>query len=392
MSKILHLSYDLRPAISTTAVRNLIRAADDQFENFSVDLLRVSNLNTEMIKETKKNYFEVNSFGLPYSLFLISSLNRAYNKLLFSFRRKKIDIKQFNAIHAHKLTYEGYIAYKLSLLTGAPLLITLRQTDFSILKYRPDLRFKYKRILKHASVVFYIVPGMKHLIRTLLGSDFYELCLRNKMTYLPNIVERDIETNIPDFYDEERFVTILRMTKKSVKRKNIKRLFEALSKIKDLNWSLDVIGSGNYSDKLLKMASDLDIDERISFLGEIPNEEIDKYYSRSLAFLMPSLSESFGMVYAEALLNGTPILYSKGVLGFDGVFNDIGIAVDPFSVNSISEGIRNLIYQNRKYREHIKNLKEDGSLKIFSAENIAKVYGKAVENVLSLSNENSILK
>lgn len=392
MIKVLHLSYDLRKKISTTAVRNLIEASNDYFENYSVDLLRVVNLNDEKTNPTDKNYVEINSFGLPFSLFIISSLERAYKKITAYFHSKNIKMSEFNIIHAHKLTYEGVIGYKISKQTKAPLLITLRQTDFGILKYRPDLRNRYRKILKHASSVFYIVPGMKDLIKTVLGSDFYELHLRRKMVYLPNIVEREIDDNLPYAYDEERFVTILRMTKKSVKRKNIKRLFEALSEIQDLNWTLDVIGSGPYSDEIKKMAEDNKIDERISFLGEIPNSEIDQYYTRSLAFLMPSLSESFGMVYAEALLNGTPILYSKGVLGFDGVFNDIGVACDPFSVSSIAHGIRDLIYKNRKYRENIKKLKAEGALDIFSSEHIGRIYSTAIGKLTSISNENTIIR
>jgi len=64
------------------------------------------------------------------------------------------------------------------------------------------------------------------------------------------------------------------------------------------------------------------------------------------------------MVYAESLLNGTPILYSKGVLGFDGVFSGVGSAVDPWSVESIREGIREVLIKNENYRSNIRNLQK----------------------------------
>ena len=66
---------------------------------------------------------------------------------------------------------------------------------------------------------------------------------------------------------------------------------------------------------------------------------------RLRAFVMPSFSETFGMVYAEALLNGTPILYSKDT-GFDGLFDNVGVVVDPHSLVSIGEGLRKIVQKN----------------------------------------------
>ncbi len=144
---------------------------------------------------------------------------------------------------------------------------------------------------------------------------------------------------------------------------------------------MNLIGSGEFSGKIEIWSKQYKIHDRINFLGEVNNQEISSYYSEACAFIMPSLMESFGMVYAESLLNGTPILYSKGVLGFEGVFSGVGAAVDPWSIESIQEGIRNILTQNENYRRNIKNLAESGAFDIFNRQFIGARYIEAINDL-----------
>jgi hypothetical protein len=374
---ILHISYDLRPSISTTAVRSLIEAAAGEFNNISVDLMRVASLSNEHIINHGEKYLEINSFGLPLSLFLISNLKRAGEKI-FSTIKFNNDI---DLIHAHKLTYEGYIGYIYARKFNIPLVLTLRQTDFELYKYRPDLRNIFREIIKYSSKIFYIVPGMKRLLIKQTGEDFYRQFVESKMVYLPNIVEGKHAIGFKKEYKRNNLLTVLRMTKSSVRRKNIKRLLSALSGIKDIDWKLNIIGSGEYLNKVEEWTEHFKLRDRINFLGKVDNQEINSFYSEAGAFILPSLMESFGMVYAESLLNGTPILYSKGVLGFEGVFNGVGPAVDPWSVESIRDGIRDVLTENEKYRRNIKKLAESGSFNIFKPVYIGERYIESLKGI-----------
>jgi len=374
---ILHISYDLRPSICTTAVRSLIESASKIYDNISIDLMRVTSPSKEHVVGRGENYYEINSFGLPLGILLTANLKRAGVKIFNTINlNRNIDI-----IHAHKLTFEGYIGYIYALKYKIPLVITLRQTDFEVYKYRPDLRPKIREIIKYASRIFYIVPGMKKMLIERTGEDFYRKHAEPKMVYLPNIVDCKHYTNINEGYNKTHLLTILRMTRESVKRKNIKRLFMALSGLKDLDWKLDLIGNGEYYGKIEKWSEYYNIKDRINFLGEVNNGEISSYYSAAGAFILPSLMESFGMVYAESLLCGTPILYSKGVLGFEGVFSGVGSAVDPFSVESIRDGIRNIITENETYRRNIRKLAESGSFNIFTSKYIGERYTESLKDL-----------
>ena len=374
---ILHISYDLRPSVSTAAVRSLISSSSGKFNNISVDLMRVTKRASENIVKRGEDYLEINSFGLPLSLFLISNLKRAGEKIFNSINMSdNIDI-----IHSHKLTFEGYIGYIYAKKLNIPLVITLRQTDFELYKYRPDLRSTYREIIKYASIIFYIVPGMVDLLIERAGEEFYKKYAQSKMVYLPNIVEVMAPMESQNGFKRNTLLTVLRMTKESVRRKNIKRLVMALSEIKDIDWKLNLVGSGEYYNEIVDWTIKYKIRDRINFAGNVENKDLGKYYSEAEAFILPSLMESFGMVYAESLLNGTPVLYSKGVLGFDGVFNGIGPAVDPWSVESIRDGIRDILNENMQYRNKIRELSESGEFQIFNPDYIGKVYSEAIEAV-----------
>jgi hypothetical protein len=87
------------------------------------------------------------------------------------------------------------------------------------------------------------------------------------------------------------------------------------------------------------------------------------------------------MVYAEALLNGTPIMYSKDYLGFDGVFEGVGVGVNPMSIESISDGISDLLKNSSSYREKINSLEQSGEFNIFSSNYIKNKYNSVIEEV-----------
>src|SRR5699024_1507257 len=99
-------------------------------------------------------------------------------------------------------------------------------------------------------------------------------------------------------------------------------------------------------------------------------DELLKYYADSDILVVPSYIETFGLVYAEAMSTGTPVIYTKGE-GFDGVFRngEVGYAVNPDEKNEISQAILNI---KENYDEISKNAKE-GS-KRFNWPDIVRLY------------------
>ncbi len=385
MINLLHISYDLRRRNNqpvTSAVRDVIKETEQIADVKIVDLLRVPSFKEEMVTVDKKNRLLVNSFGLPFGIFLIFNLKRAYAKIVDAEKKGIIDFSGTNIIHAHKVTFEGYIAYKLALRYNSKLILTLRQTDAWIFKRRPDLIRHYKPVIERSNKIIYLMPYINKLMEEHLGKEFFSRHMKDKLEFIPNIVERDID---PELFSARNgyYSTALRMDRRSVKRKNIKRLFKAVKLLNNPDFKLVVIGDGGYLPTVKSWAEKLGIENNLSFKGRIPNSEMDKFYSASMAFIMPSLSESFGMVYAESLLNGTPIMYSKDAMGFDGIFENVGVGVNPFSVESIADGIRNLIENHSDYRKHIKELQQKGEFRIFSAAYVRDRYAEIIHSLIN---------
>jgi glycosyltransferase involved in cell wall biosynthesis len=318
---------------------------------------------------------------MPFGILHIISQKRAFKKIVNAAREGLIDLNSVELIHAHKLTFEGYIGYLLSRELGIPLIVTLRQTDTWVFSKRKDLLHSFKAVIKHCSNIIFLIPSMSREIQKIVGDDFFNQYIKPKLVFIPNIVERQIGQEITE-YKNGLFLTILRVTKESVNRKNIKNLLKALVPLKQNSIKLRIIGSGNYLWKLKEWVREFDLTDIVEFLGNIPNDKIDKYYSEAEAFLLPSKSESFGMVYAEALLNGTPIMFGKDVLGFDGIFENVGVGVYPNSVKSITEGIKILQNKNVFFRETISNLQSKNKLNIFSPQYVQRTYSQMIEKLL----------
>jgi len=379
--KILHISFDYAKnnlGVSTVAVSDLINATSKFADVKIIAINRITNPFKENIRfKESSSFLKYKAFGLPYGFFLASNMRRMSKNLYEFIDNNESDFFDSDVIHSHKLTFEGYIGYLLSKQLNKKLFISLRQTDTWVLRFRKDLLTLSKNTLSQASKIFYIAPYMKTRISNLFGNEFYEDTLKHKLVYLPNSI------NIDNFIFKQdgknkNFLCICWLNKKAMKRKNIYRLFQAIKLLDNKDVCLDLIGKGDYVDEVKKWAKDLNIGDQVNFLGFVKNEDISKYLNSAKAFVLPSLSETFGVAYAEALVSGTPILYSKGT-GFDGIFDDVGACVNPFSIDSIASGIADIMEKSNFYRMKIEKLYNSESFKIFSREYISEVYKKCLE-------------
>ena len=76
----------------------------------------------------------------------------------------------------------------------------------------------------------------------------------------------------------------------------------------------------------------------IRFLGAVPNADLGPLYAAASVFAYPSEREGFGLPVAEAMLQGTPVVTSRGT-STEEVAAGAAELVDPLDVQSIAEGI-----------------------------------------------------
>jgi phosphatidylinositol alpha-1,6-mannosyltransferase len=106
---------------------------------------------------------------------------------------------------------------------------------------------------------------------------------------------------------ELRLVTVARL----LERKGIQVILKACAEPEPLPVNLTIIGTGHFQGRLQALAEELGISDRVHFAGYVSNQDLPKFYRSVDAFILPSDTESFGLVFAEAMSCGLPILASN---------------------------------------------------------------------------------
>ena len=120
--------------------------------------------------------------------------------------------------------------------------------------------------------------------------------------------------------------------------KNMEIILHAMEKLaaQGIRAKLTVIGQVVDQD-VLRVLKDNDNVELIEYQKK---EGLIDYYLNNDIYVMPSITESFGRVYAEAMSQGLPVIYTRGQ-GFDGIFpeGEVGFSVDPHNAEEIADSI-----------------------------------------------------
>lgn len=103
-------------------------------------------------------------------------------------------------------------------------------------------------------------------------------------------------------------------------------------------------GAGGEQARLRRLAAELGIGDRVSFLGSVPQSRLWSYYAAADACVMPSYSESFGLVGLEAQACGTALIASN-VAGMASIVRDgvTGYLVDGHEPADYAERMRRLL-------------------------------------------------
>lgn len=183
----------------------------------------------------------------------------------------------------------------------------------------------------------------------------------------PYIIYNCVNTSFfrPDQHVKREFVTTsfrLDQTPTTIKRgENFIKAASILSK-QNPNLRFLIIGhKGDAYQQLKCLCEDLDLVDSVTFTGAIENTEVIYYLQRSICFVQPSDTETFGVAIAEAMSIGCPaVISSRGALLE--VFGENGIYVDQNAPYSIAEGVQSVLNMKKddlnqlslKLRMHIK--------------------------------------
>jgi glycosyltransferase involved in cell wall biosynthesis len=142
-------------------------------------------------------------------------------------------------------------------------------------------------------------------------------------------------------------------------RKNIVRLIEAFSKlgIREKNFEINdleliIIGKKGWQyEEILAAPEKFGVEDRVKFLENIQDDELDIFYKRALCYVLPSLYEGFGLPVLEAMQRDCPVITSN-ISSLPEAGGDAALYVDPKDVDDIAAKIKKLI-NDKKLREEL---------------------------------------
>lgn len=177
-----------------------------------------------------------------------------------------------------------------------------------------------------------------------------------------------------------------------VKKKGIDVALHALSQLSELNVELIIAGSGAESDYLHSLAEQLEILDKLRFLGSIPHRQIHQFFASADFLVVPSISyydpirvgmdfESMGRVICEASSCGLPVIASKtggtGEVVEEGV---TGILVEPGNPSELAQKIKYMA-ENDQVREMMGANARRKALADFSYEELNKKTMTLLDNI-----------
>lgn len=128
-------------------------------------------------------------------------------------------------------------------------------------------------------------------------------------------------------------------------RKNYARLIEALAALGPAFEDMHLViagGRGWLDSPIYRRVDDLDMAERVHFIGFARDEDLPALYSAARCLAYPSLYEGFGFPVLEAMACGTPVLTST-ISSLPEVAGEAALLVDPYDTEGLADGLRRLL-------------------------------------------------
>jgi glycosyltransferase involved in cell wall biosynthesis len=169
-----------------------------------------------------------------------------------------------------------------------------------------------------------------------------------------------------------------------VPRKGFDVLVAALATIADLPWQLTIAGDRS-RDAATAARLDADIAalglrDKISVLGVQPDERIAELYAGADLFVLASRFEGYGMVFAEAIARGLPVIGTTGGAVIETVPAEAGVLVEPDDVNALSRALR-LMIQNADERRWFATGARAAAERLPTWPDSARLIARAIEAV-----------
>jgi len=307
--------------------------------------------------------------GVGYGMDLVGDSER-YARLVVALSRRE----RFDVIHAHDwLTFPAAIA--LATVSGKPLVVHVHSTEFDRAGNNVNQRvYDIER------------AGMQAADRVLAVSQFTKsICVRryglapDKVDVIYNGIDPDAAQPPPGARIEsgDKIVLFLgRITMQKGPEYFIAAARRVLEKVKDVKFVL--AGSGDMALRMIELAASMGIGHKVLFTGFLRGRDVERVFRMADCYVMPSVSEPFGLAALEAISHDVPVILSK-TSGASEVLQHV-LKVDFWDIDEMA----NKIIAVLRHPALSGTLREHGSFELHrltwdgAAERCQTSYGKAI--------------
>jgi len=264
-------------------------------------------------EKTSLPYFELDASLPTYRKEVLAALPRVPygNYWLFKRAAKKL-LRDYiknqgkpDIIHAHAAVFAGAVAVDIAKEFDIPVVLTEHSTGFARGVYSPwQLRLAEKAIAG-SRLRISVSPSLGEL----LGDQFASS--KGLWKWIPNVVADRFKTpnNFTPKDRPVRFLNLALMTTKKGQFDLVKAFHSVIES--GLTAELWLAGDGPIRAELEEQAADLGIAEKVRFLGLIAPEKVPQLLSEIDVMVVSSHYETFGVVAAEALTAGVPVIATR---------------------------------------------------------------------------------
>jgi glycosyltransferase involved in cell wall biosynthesis len=217
--------------------------------------------------------------------------------------------ESFDVVHAHDwMTFPAGLA--VAGIKGVPLVVHVHSTEFDRSGLHVDQRiYDIERRGMHGAMKIIAVSTLtKNLITHHYGID------QNKV----EVVYNAIETNGNGAFDEEQYKIhkdekIVLFLGRITMQKGPEYFLAAAKKVLEVmdNVKFVMAGSGDMIRRTIEMAASIGIGHKVLFTGFLRGGDVEKVFKMADLYVMPSVSEPFGIAPLEAMSHDVPVIISK---------------------------------------------------------------------------------
>lgn len=286
----------------------------------------------------------------------------------------------FDLIHAHVALPDGFAGMILKKKYGKPLVVTIHGNDLQTTLFKNQKCKKaIKQVLKNADRVIVVSNKLKNIAQSKIGIEKKITVINNGLDLKKLLIEKS-----PVFCKSD-CKTILSVSDLILSKGidlNLKAFAQLAKKHSQLKYT--IIGDGPEMSHLKRLASRLNLNKNVTFVGQLPHEEVFSYMKSSDIFSLPSWKEGFGIVYLEAMAHGKPVIAVRGE-GIEDVVKhgETGLLVKPQDVDSLIEAMEYLL----SHPEDARVMGERGSRLVLeqytwekNAEKTMDIYNEVLNN------------